>query len=83
VEAGAVFNNLVNQAILRTALSEPTFRLTTRLDPFPLTYQDLTAGQAVTGFLAGIFLCVAIGFIPASVIAFIIKEKSLKAKHQQ
>jgi hypothetical protein len=38
VEAGAVFNNLVNQAILRTALAEPTFSLTTRLDPFPLTY---------------------------------------------
>ena len=78
-----MFNNQINQDIIRFATNNPKFQLSVRNDPMPLTFQQGQTQSTVAGFLSSSILSVAIAFIPASIIVFIVKEAMIKSKHQQ
>ncbi len=82
-EAASIYLNAVNQAIFRSVLSNDNFSLKVINSPMPLTYALLQGQQTTSGILASMVFTLAIGFIPASIIVFIVKERESKIKHQQ
>jgi ATP-binding cassette subfamily A (ABC1) protein 3 len=82
-EAAAVFANVINRGVIRTATNDSDFKLITRQNPFPLTVSGQAVAGIIEGYLAGAFLSIGVGFIPASIVALIVKERTQKVKHQQ
>ncbi|CAM9606850.1 unnamed protein product, partial [Sphacelaria rigidula] len=51
---------------------------------FPLSLsRHVVAWQSIEGFSTAIMVVIAVCFLPASYAIFVVKERAVKAKHQQ
>ncbi|CAL1377626.1 unnamed protein product [Linum trigynum] len=77
------FINVMNAALLRLATGNNNMTIRTRNHPFPLTQSQHLQRQDLDAFSAAIIVSIAFAFIPASFAVAIVKEREVKAKHQQ
>lgn len=78
-----VFVNLVHQAYLQVATDTPTAKITVHNYPLPETYKQKNDAATADAFVVALFAMIAFCFIPASFAVFVVKEREVKAKHQQ
>lgn len=81
--AAPTFINLMNAAILRRATLNGNMTIQTRNHPLPMTESQRLQRQDLDAFSAAIVVSIAFSFIPASFAVAIVKEREVKAKHQQ
>ncbi|XP_024515167.1 ABC transporter A family member 1 [Selaginella moellendorffii] len=81
--AAPTYINVVNNAILKMATNNSKLELRTRNHPLPMTVSQMAQRRDINAFSAGIIVNVAYSFIPASFAVAIVKEREVKAKHQQ
>ncbi|KAK6945284.1 ABC transporter-like, ATP-binding domain [Dillenia turbinata] len=81
--AAPTFINLMNSAILRVAMLNENMTIQTRNHPLPQTKSQHLQRHDLNAFSAAIIVNIAFSFIPASFAVAIVKEREVKAKHQQ
>lgn len=81
--AAPTYINVMNSAILRLATQNQNMTIETRNHPLPLTISQLSQHHDLDAFSAAIIVAIAFSFIPASFAVSIVKEREVKAKHQQ
>ncbi|XP_048497581.1 ABC transporter A family member 1 isoform X3 [Beta vulgaris subsp. vulgaris] len=81
--AAPTYINLINSAILRLAVSDKNRTIQTRNHPLPMTKSQHLQHHDLDAFSAAIIVTIAFSFIPASFAVPIVKEREVKAKHQQ
>ncbi|XP_072953821.1 ABC transporter A family member 1 isoform X1 [Typha angustifolia] len=81
--AAPTYINLVNAAILRIATNDKNMTIRTRNHPLPMTMSQRSQRHDLDAFSASIIVAIAFSFIPASFAVAIVKEREVKAKHQQ
>ncbi|PRQ44758.1 putative ABC transporter, P-loop containing nucleoside triphosphate hydrolase [Rosa chinensis] len=81
--AAPTFINLVNAAILRLASRNKNVTIQTRNHPLPMTNSQHLQRHDLDAFSAAVIVSIAFSFIPASFAVPIVKEREVKAKHQQ
>lgn len=81
--AAPTYINVMNNAILRLATQESNMSIQTRNHPLPMTESQHTQHHDLDAFSAAIIVNIAFAFIPSSFAVPIVKEREVKAKHQQ
>ncbi|PIA53512.1 hypothetical protein AQUCO_00900239v1, partial [Aquilegia coerulea] len=81
--AAPTFINVMNSAILRLATRNHNMTIQTRNHPLPMTRSQHSQHHDLDAFSAAIIVTIAFSFIPASFAVSIVKEREVKAKHQQ
>ncbi|KAI3949646.1 hypothetical protein MKW92_026942 [Papaver armeniacum] len=81
--AAPTYINLMNSAILRLATRNENMTIQTRNHPLPMTSSQHSQRRDLDAFSAAIIVTIAFSFIPASFAVSIVKEREVKAKHQQ
>ncbi|CAB4317029.1 unnamed protein product [Prunus armeniaca] len=81
--AAPTFINLMNAAILRLAAHNKNMTIQTRNHPLPMTKSQHLQHHDLDAFSAAVIVSIAFSFIPASFAVAIVKEREVKAKHQQ
>jgi hypothetical protein len=81
LHASPLFNTIVSSAIITSI--DPTASLTVSLFPLPLTSTQKDIYSNFNIYLVVIFLMLSISVIPASFATHIVREREIKAKHQQ
>ncbi|XWS56284.1 hypothetical protein CRYUN_Cryun09bG0072800 [Craigia yunnanensis] len=81
--AAPTFINLMNSAILRLASNDKNMTIRTRNHPLPMTKSQRLQHHDLDAFSAAIIVNIAFSFIPASFAVPLVKEREVKAKHQQ
>ncbi|KAL5708093.1 Phospholipid-transporting ATPase abca1 [Ranunculus cassubicifolius] len=81
--AAPTFINVMNSAILRLATRNQNMTIQTRNHPLPMTRSQHSQHHDLDAFSAAIIVTIAFSFIPASFAVSIVKEREVKAKHQQ
>ena len=83
VHGVGIYVNQVHQAFLQVLSNTSNAKIITRNYPLPPTYKQETQTAKISAFIAALFCMIACCFIPASFAVFIVKEREVKAKHQQ
>lgn len=78
-----VYVNLVHSSFLQVLTGNSKAAITIHNHPLPETYQQESKAASTSGFVVSLFCMIAYCFIPASFAAFVVKEREVKAKHQQ
>ncbi|KAK9664352.1 hypothetical protein RND81_14G035600 [Saponaria officinalis] len=81
--AAPTYINMMNSAILRLSAFDGNMTIHTRNHPLPLTKSQHLQRHDLDAFSAAIIVTIAFSFIPASFAVPIVKEREVKAKHQQ
>ncbi|KAK0597531.1 hypothetical protein LWI29_026223 [Acer saccharum] len=81
--AAPTFINVMNSAILRLATHDRNMTIQTRNHPLPMTKSQHLQRHDLDAFSAAVIVSIAFSFIPASFAVSIVKEREVKAKHQQ
>ncbi|KAK6289772.1 hypothetical protein POUND7_001313 [Theobroma cacao] len=81
--AAPTYINVMNSAILRLATSDKNMTIRTRNHPLPMTKSQRLQHHDLDAFSAAIIVNIAFSFIPASFAVPLVKEREVKAKHQQ
>lgn len=81
--AGPTFINLINSAVLRLSTLNENMTIQTRNHPLPMTESQLQQHHDLDAFEVAVVVTMAFSFIPASFAVAIVKEREVKAKHQQ
>jgi ATP-binding cassette subfamily A (ABC1) protein 3 len=81
--AGPIYINVMHAAILRLATGNKNMTIQTRNHPLPPTKTQRIQRHDLDAFSAAIIVNIAFSFIPASFAVPIVKEREVKAKHQQ
>ncbi|KAH9621199.1 hypothetical protein KSS87_008655 [Heliosperma pusillum] len=81
--AAPTYINLINSAILKFSASNDNMTIQTRNHALPLTKSQHLQRHDLDAFSAAIIVTIAFSFIPASFAVPIVKEREVKAKHQQ
>ncbi|KAL6530473.1 Phospholipid-transporting ATPase abca1 [Orobanche minor] len=81
--AAPTFINLINSAILRLATRNENMTILTRNYPLPMTKTQRQQRHDLDAFKVAVVVTIAFSFIPASFAVAIVKEREVKAKHQQ
>ena len=74
--------NIASEAILNQVLGH-TVTIEMINHPMPRTNQQLEINNTISGFFASFIFSIALAFKFASIIAFIVKERVDRSKHQQ
>ncbi|KAL4490757.1 hypothetical protein ABPG72_021811 [Tetrahymena utriculariae] len=85
-DAAPLYINQMNEAYINYKLStlgKPSITLQITNQPLPLTYTLKNLSGTAQGLVASFIYAIAFSFIPASLISFIVKERTEKIKHQQ
>ncbi|KAG9457355.1 hypothetical protein H6P81_001863 [Aristolochia fimbriata] len=80
---GPTYINLMNAAILRLATNNQDMMIKTQNHPLPMTKTQHSQHHDLDAFSAAIIISIAFSFIPASFAVSIVKEREVRAKHQQ
>jgi len=78
-----IFMNLVNSASLMTLVGSTDAYIKTNNHPLPATNKENSFDQTADAFTAALMVMIAFCFLPASYVIFVVKEREVKAKHQQ
>ncbi|KAL2535052.1 ABC transporter A family member 1 [Abeliophyllum distichum] len=81
--AAPTFINIINSAMLRLATLDENMTIKTRNHPLPMTESQRQQHHDLDAFSAAVVVNIAFSFIPASFAVAIVKEREVKAKHQQ
>ncbi|CAL5351927.1 hypothetical protein CsSME_00039457 [Camellia sinensis var. sinensis] len=81
--AAPTYINLMNSAILRLATLNENMTIRARNHPLPQTKSQHLQRHDLDAFAVVFVLSIAFSFIPASFAVSIVKEREVKAKHQQ
>lgn len=81
LHASALFHSIVSSAIISSI--DPTASLKVSIYPLPLTSTQTDIYSSFNIYLVVIFLMLSISVIPASFATHIVREREIKAKHQQ
>ncbi|KAK1277198.1 ABC transporter A family member 1 [Acorus gramineus] len=81
--AAPTYISLMNSAILRLATRDANMTIQTHNHPLPMTSSQRSQRHDLDAFSAAIIVNIAFAFIPASFVVAIVKEREVKAKHQQ
>jgi ABC-type multidrug transport system fused ATPase/permease subunit len=82
--AGPIFVNLANTALLRTSPSGSRgASIAARSHPLPYTPFQTTNVLAAQGFAITQVLLLSLAFVTPAFIQFVVREREVKAKHQQ
>eukprot|EP00744_Colponema_vietnamica_P001462 GILI01002420.1.p1 GENE.GILI01002420.1~~GILI01002420.1.p1 ORF type:complete len:1195 (+),score=422.18 GILI01002420.1:401-3586(+) len=76
------FLNIANDAILKWVAGSNDWGIKTTVAPFPLTAVEKANYRSVSGFSGALIIMIAFCFIPASLIAYIVREREINVKHQ-
>lgn len=83
VHGAGIYMNLVHEAFLQVLTNSNEASIKVRNFPLPRTWQQENNSASIDAFTAALFFMIAFCFIPASYASFIVKEREVKAKHQQ
>jgi len=83
IHGAGIYMNLVNSAVMRSVSESNNAKITTRNHPLPKTMKESNATQTADAFTAALMVMIAFCFLPASYAIFVVKEREVKAKHQQ
>jgi ABC-type multidrug transport system ATPase subunit len=78
-----LYVNEVHQSFLQVLANSEDAKITVRNYPLPRTFQQNSESASANAFAASLFFMIACCFIPASFATFVVKEREVKAKHQQ
>eukprot|EP00981_Chlorochromonas_danica_P003709 scaffold684_cov167-Ochromonas_danica.AAC.8 len=78
-----IYMNLIHQAYLQTVTSTPTAKIVAHNHPLPVTFKQQSQSATASAFVVSLFVMIAVCFIPTSFAVFVVKEREVKAKHQQ
>lgn len=78
-----IYVNLVHTSFLQMISGLTTASITVHNYPLPPTNQQQQESSSASAFIVALFCMIAFCFIPASFGTFIVKEREVKAKHQQ
>ncbi|CAN6443979.1 unnamed protein product [Victoria cruziana] len=81
--AAPTYISVVNSAILKLAVNDKNMVIHTRNHPLPMTATQRSQHHDLDAFSAAIIINIAFSFIPSSFAVAIVKEREVKAKHQQ
>jgi hypothetical protein len=81
VHGAPLFNSIVANSIV--SFINPASSLTVRIFPLPYTTSESKFISNFSIFIVSLFLLLAIAVIPASFATHIVREREVKAKHQQ
>lgn len=85
LHAAPTYLNLWNSMLFRSMSNDSAALIAATYYPFPMTASDLQAAIASNGvsLVVAIFLIMALAFVPASFVLFVVGERASKAKHLQ
>lgn len=75
--------SVVTQGILRQAAQNPKASISAKVAQFPWTSGEAALFNAFTGVFTAIVVALAVAFIPAAYVVFVVKEREINAKHLQ
>lgn len=78
-----VFMNLLHTAMLQVLTDVGNANIVVSNHPLPRTWKQDNNSATADAFTAALFIMIAFCFVPASYATFIVKEREVKAKHQQ
>ncbi|CAM9216529.1 unnamed protein product, partial [Ectocarpus fasciculatus] len=78
-----LYMNQVNSAILRIVAGDDALSITTSMHPFPRTAYQNNIDSGFDSFNVTFYILIAFSFVPAAWMAYIVREKETKCKHQQ
>jgi ATP-binding cassette subfamily A (ABC1) protein 3 len=81
--AAPVFMNLMDSALLRLASGDPAAAITARNHPLPFTQIQARFILSIQSIAVVQVALIALAFVPAAYIMFVVKERECGAKHQQ
>lgn len=67
--------NTMNEAIIRKITGKTTANIDVTVHPFPNTVGKKKFSKTISGFVTAFVYSLAISFMPASIITFIVKER--------
>ncbi len=83
VHGVGIFMNLMHSALLQVLTNKDGATITVRNHPLPRTWSQDNNIATADAFTAALFIMIAFCFVPASYATFVVKEREVKAKHQQ
>lgn len=83
VHGAGIYMNLVDEAYLQVLTNNDQAYIKVHNYPLPRTWKQDNNAATADAFTAALFFMIAFCFIPASYVTFIVKEREVKAKHQQ
>lgn len=83
VHGVGIYSNLVHSAFFQTLTGNPSATITVRNHPLPQTYSQESKAATADAFVVSLFCMIAFCFVPASFAVFVVREREVKAKHQQ
>lgn len=83
IHGAGIYVNLVHEAFLQVLSGDSSAKITVRNYPLPRTWLQNNDAATLDAFTAALFFMIAFCFIPASYVTFVVKEREVKAKHQQ
>lgn len=83
MHGAGIYVNLVHEAFLQVLTGKGKASLVAKNYPLPRTWKQDNNEASIDAFTAALFFMIAFCFIPASYVSFIVKEREVKAKHQQ
>ena len=83
IHGAGMYPNLISNSLIKVVTGDPTSYIKVTNHPLPRTNAQETNTQTADGFTAATFIMIAMCFLPASYAAFVVKEREVKAKHQQ
>ncbi|KAL4478578.1 hypothetical protein ABPG74_006813 [Tetrahymena malaccensis] len=85
-DAAPLYINQMNEAYINYQLKQlgkPQITIQVANQPLPLTQAQKDLSGSAQGLVTSFIYAIAFSFIPASLISFIVKERTEKIKHQQ
>lgn len=83
MHGAGIYVNLVHEAFLQVMTRNGKANIVANNYPLPRTWKQDNNEASIDAFTAALFFMIAFCFIPASYVSFIVKEREVKAKHQQ
>ena len=78
-----LYQSLADQALVRYALNNPDFTITTTIAPLPITKAEEGFGQAEDVIFVWFLVVLGFPFITGAFASFVVAERESKAKHLQ
>ena len=83
VHGVGIYINLVHQSFFQVLTNNSQAKITVHNYPLPQTYKQQNEEASISAFIVALFSMIAFCFIPVSFVLFVVREKEVKAKHQQ